>query len=186
MTRIDPSRALAVAAGLVIIALTATAFWLSYAHLAMVALGHGLGGAPVRAWAWPACLDLFIIAGETMWLRAALAHRVDLWAIALTVLGSGGSISLNVAGVGQHAEPLAYVVAAVPPTAALLAFGALMRQVHQALTGRARRSPRGLLPRLSLSGRRCPQTPLGGCLPPGCRSRACDCGTDRGTAGHLR
>ena len=69
----DPSRALAIAAGLVIIALTAAAFWLSYAHLAEVALGHGLEQAPARAWAWPATLDLFIVAGELLMLRAALA-----------------------------------------------------------------------------------------------------------------
>ncbi|MFM9796537.1 DUF2637 domain-containing protein [Streptomyces turgidiscabies] len=133
----DPSRALAITAGAVIIALTAAAFWLSYAHLAEVALAHGLQDAEVRAWAWPACLDLFIIAGEVMWLRAALAHHVDPWAITLTVVGSGGSIALNVAGVGADAQALDYVVAAVPPTAALLAFGALMRQVHQALAGPA-------------------------------------------------
>ncbi|MET8275425.1 DUF2637 domain-containing protein [Streptomyces sp. NPDC005096] len=130
-----PIRALALGAGLVIVALTGAAFWLSYAHLAEVALGHGLGSAPVRAWAWPMTLDLFIVAGELMMLRAALLRRVDLWAVGLTVAGSGGSIALNVAGVGSHADPLNYVVAAVPPTAALLAFGALMRQVHQALAG---------------------------------------------------
>ncbi|MFI1376878.1 DUF2637 domain-containing protein [Streptomyces longwoodensis] len=133
----NPTRALAVAAGLVIVALTAAAFWLSYAHLAEVALGHGMRGKDVRAWAWPACLDLFIMAGELMWLRAAMLSRVDWWAICLTAAGSGGSIALNVAGVGSHADPLNYVVAAVPPTAALLAFGALMRQIHQALTGEA-------------------------------------------------
>lgn len=133
----NPTRALAIAAGLVIIALTAAAFWLSYAHLAEVALAHGMQGKEVRAWAWPACLDLFIMAGELMWLRAAMLHRVDWWAICLTAAGSGGSIALNVAGVGGSAQLLDYVVAAVPPTAALLAFGALMRQVHQALTGHA-------------------------------------------------
>lgn len=131
----NPTRALAIAAGLVIIALTAAAFWLSYAHLAEVALAHGMKGKAVRAWAWPATLDLFIVAGELLMLRAALNHRVDWWAIGLTVAGSGGSIALNVAGVGGSAELLDYVVAAVPPTAALLAFGALMRQVHQALAG---------------------------------------------------
>ncbi|MGW6924454.1 DUF2637 domain-containing protein [Streptomyces sp. NPDC054950] len=129
----NPSRALAIAAGLVIIALTAAAFWLSYAHLAEVALAHGMRGKEVRAWAWPATLDLFIVAGELLMLRAALAGKVDWWAIGLTVVGSGSSIALNVAGVGAQADPLNYVVAAVPPTAALLAFGALMRQVHQAL-----------------------------------------------------
>lgn len=136
----DTLNALAIAAGAVIVTLTVAAFWLSYAHLAEVALGHGLGDAEIRAWAWPACLDLFIVAGEIMWLRAALAHRVDPWAIALTVIGSGGSIVLNVAGVSS-VDPLDYVVAAVPPTAALLAFGALMRQVHQALAARLESAP---------------------------------------------
>ncbi|MER7738871.1 DUF2637 domain-containing protein [Streptomyces sp. NPDC096538] len=131
-----PTRALAIAAGLVIVALTAAAFWLSYAHLAEVALAHGMQDKEIRAWAWPATLDLFIVAGELLMLRAALAGRVDVWAIGLTVVGSGSSIALNVAGVGPHAEPLDYVVAAVPPTAALLAFGALMRQIHQALAER--------------------------------------------------
>ncbi|MGW4434709.1 DUF2637 domain-containing protein [Streptomyces sp. NPDC004596] len=133
----NPTRALALAAGLVIVGLTAAAFWLSYAHLAEVARRHGLNGAPVRAWAWPATLDLFIVAGELLMLRAALARKVDVWAIGLVVVGSGGSIALNVAGVGVDADPLNYVVAAVPPTAALLAFGALMKQIHQALIGHA-------------------------------------------------
>ncbi|MGW4997492.1 DUF2637 domain-containing protein [Streptomyces hydrogenans] len=138
MKTLTPSRALAVAAGLVIIALTAAAFWLSYAHLAEVALGHGLGQAPARAWAWPATLDLFIVAGELLMLRAALRREVDGWAIALTAVGSLGSIVLNVAGVTGTRDPgtvpvLDYVVAAVPPAAALLAFGALMRQIHQAI-----------------------------------------------------
>lgn len=133
----NPSRALAIAAGLVIVALTAAAFWLSYAHLAEVALAHGMRDKEVRAWAWPATLDLFIVAGELLMLRAAIAGRVDWWAIALTVVGSVSSIALNVAGVGTAAQPLDHVVAAVPPTAALLAFGALMRQIHQALAEHA-------------------------------------------------
>jgi hypothetical protein len=124
------------AAGLVIVALTAAAFWLSYAHLAEVALANGMESKVIRAWAWPATLDLFIVAGELLMLRAALAGRVDGWAIGLTVVGSVSSIALNVAGVGTAAGTLDYVVAAVPPTAALLAFGALMRQIHQALAER--------------------------------------------------
>ncbi|MFJ4339399.1 DUF2637 domain-containing protein [Streptomyces sp. NPDC088915] len=137
----SPSKALAIGAGVVIVALTGAAFWLSYAHLAEVALGHGLRQVPARAWAWPATLDLFIVAGELLMLRAALAKRVDPWAIGLTTVGSLGSIVLNVAGVTGTRDPgmvpvLDYVVAAVPPTAALLAFGALMRQIHQALAER--------------------------------------------------
>ncbi|MFC8894453.1 DUF2637 domain-containing protein, partial [Streptomyces cinereoruber] len=113
--------------------LTAGAFWLSYAHLAEVAGQHGLATSPIRQWAWPATLDLFIVGGELLMLRAGLQGRRDGWAIAATAAGSVGSIALNVAGVGggRASVPLLdYVTAAVPPTAALLAFGLLMRQVH--------------------------------------------------------
>jgi uncharacterized protein DUF2637 len=124
------------AASAVIVALTAGAFWLSYAHLADVAGQHGLHGFPARRWAWPATLDAFIVAGELLMLRAGLRRSTDRWAIAVTATGSIGSIALNVAGVSgtrsAGAPPLLdYVVAAVPPTAALLAFGVLMRQIHQ-------------------------------------------------------
>ncbi|GAB2328474.1 DUF2637 domain-containing protein [Streptomyces griseoincarnatus] len=124
------------AAGIVIVALTAGAFWLSYAHLADVAGQHGLGGSPMRRWAWPATLDAFIVAGELLMLRAALRRTTDLWAIAVTATGSVGSIALNVAGVSgtdseRHVPLLDYVVAAVPPAAAMVAFGVLMRQIHQ-------------------------------------------------------
>ncbi|WEH17116.1 DUF2637 domain-containing protein [Streptomyces sp. VNUA24] len=125
-----------VAAGVVIVALTAGGFWLSYAHLAEVAGQHGLKSSPIRQWAWPATLDAFIVAGELLMLRAGLRRVTDWWAITLTATGSAGSIALNVAGVNgtgnASAVPLLdYVVAAVPPTAALLAFGVLMRQIHQ-------------------------------------------------------
>jgi hypothetical protein len=117
-------------AGTAITALTGAAFWLSYAHLASVAQVHGLGASPARMWAWPMTIDLFILAGEVLMFRGALRGRTDWWAVALTVTGSVGSIGLNVAGVGGGQPVLNYVVAAVPPAAALLAFGALMRQVH--------------------------------------------------------
>ncbi|WP_328339836.1 DUF2637 domain-containing protein [Streptomyces violaceus] len=125
-----------VAAGVVIVALTAGGFWLSYAHLAEVAGQHGLKNSPIRQWAWPATLDAFIVAGELLILRAGLRRVTDSWAIALTATGSVGSIALNVAGVNGTGNAgtvplLDYVVAAVPPTAALLAFGVLMRQIHQ-------------------------------------------------------
>ncbi|MEE4546443.1 DUF2637 domain-containing protein [Streptomyces sp. V4-01] len=123
--------ALAAGAAAVTIALTAAAFWLSYEHLHDIAGGNGLSGT--RAWAWPATVDLFIVTGELLTLRASLRARIDWWAIALAALGSIGSIALNISGVGAGASVLAYVVAAVPPTAALVAFGALMRQVHEVL-----------------------------------------------------
>ncbi|MFG2836078.1 DUF2637 domain-containing protein, partial [Streptomyces zaomyceticus] len=124
-----------IAAGAVILALTIASFWLSYAHLAEVAGQHGLGSARARQWAWPGTVDAFIVTGELLMLRAGLRRVTDWWAIGLTVTGSVGSIALNVAGVrgsSTGAIPvLDYIVAAVPPTAALLAFGVLMRQIHQ-------------------------------------------------------
>ncbi|MFJ5608191.1 DUF2637 domain-containing protein [Streptomyces sp. NPDC093221] len=136
MTKHTAERYALVAAGAVIIVLTAGGFWLSYAHLAEVAGQHGLRNYPARQWTWPATLDAFIVAGELLMLRAGLRKVPDWWAIALTATGSVGSIALNVAGVSgtgstSAAPVLDYVVAAVPPTAALLAFGVLMRQIHQ-------------------------------------------------------
>jgi hypothetical protein len=121
---------LAVGAAVIITAITGIAFWLSYHHLHDVAASNGLGMDPARAWAWPAVLDLFYLAGELLILRASYLRTVDWWAIALTAVGALGSIGLNVAGVGPGAGKLEYTVAAVPPVAALLAFGALMRQLH--------------------------------------------------------
>jgi len=121
---------LAVGAATLITGITGIAFWLSYHHLHDVAAHNGLGIDPARAWAWPAVLDLFYLAGELLILRASYLRTVDWWAIALTALGALGSIGLNVAGVGVDKPALQYVVAAVPPVAALFAFGALMRQLH--------------------------------------------------------
>lgn len=122
---------LALGAAVVTVALTGAAFWLSYEHLHDVADGNGLDG--IRAWAWPGTVDLFIVAGELLILRAALRDRFDWFAYLLAGVGSLGSIALNVAGVGTGAELMEYIVAAVPPVAALLAFAAVMRQVHERL-----------------------------------------------------
>lgn len=132
MSRLNARDGLAVGAAVVTVLLTGAAFWLSYEHLHDIAGGNGLDGA--RAWAWPATVDLFIIAGELLMLRASLARQgMDWWAVGLAAFGSLGSIALNVAGVGYGADPMEYVVAAVPPSAALVAFGALMRQLHERL-----------------------------------------------------
>ncbi|MEU6222259.1 DUF2637 domain-containing protein [Streptomyces sp. NPDC047042] len=125
--------ALAVTAAILIFLLTGVSLWLSYEHLHDVGARHGFASDPIRAWAWPATLDLFYAAGEVLILRAALARRLDWWAICLVVFGAGGSIALNIAGVGEGAQALDYVVAAVPPVASLLAFGALMNQLYRLL-----------------------------------------------------
>lgn len=141
-------RAVAVAAALATIALTGVAFWLSYEHLAEVAKGNGLPG--VRGWAWPATVDLFIVIGELLVLRASLQGETDWFAFFITGTGSAGSIALNVAGVGSDASRLEYTVAAVPPVAALLAFAALMRQIHGALKRREEMPPMPPLPPSSM------------------------------------
>ncbi|MEH0428823.1 DUF2637 domain-containing protein [Streptomyces stelliscabiei] len=129
--------ALAITAAALIFLLTGVSLWLSYEHLHDVGARHGFADDPIRAWAWPATLDLFYAAGEVLILRAALARRIDWWAISLVVFGAGGSIALNIAGVGENAHVLDYVVAAVPPVASLLAFGALMNQLYRLLAQRA-------------------------------------------------
>lgn len=128
----DTLRRLAIAAVIATVILTGIAFWLSYEHLHDVAQRYGLSGS--RAWAWPATVDTFIVIGEILILRAALRYLTDRTAIFLAATGSLGSIALNVAGVGGNAAAMTYVVAAVPPVAALLAFGALMRQMQGALS----------------------------------------------------
>lgn len=151
MTKQDAERYALVAASIFIVALTAGAFWLSYAHLADIAGQHGLGTSPIRRWAWPATLDAFIVAGELLMLRAGLRRGTDKWAIAVTAIGSGGSIALNVAGVTGTGKAgavpfLDYVVAAVPPAAAMVAFGVLMRQIHQLVERPVDQSEPGFTP----------------------------------------
>lgn len=134
-TRPDAQLGLTVSAAVLTTALTAVSFWLSFEALHDLAVAHRLKGE--RAWAWPATVDLFIVIGELLILRASLLRRVDPWAIMLTAAGSIGSIVLNIASVsGEKTVFLDYVVAAVPPVAALLAFGVLMRQVHEYLASR--------------------------------------------------
>jgi hypothetical protein len=125
---------LTIGAALVTIALTAVAFWLSYESLHDLATDHHLTGA--RAWAWPATLDAFVISGELLVLRASLMRRLDWLAMILVAAGSAGSIVLNVVSVGAQVDTTTQVIAAIPPTAALLAFTALMRQLYRALVGR--------------------------------------------------
>src|SRR5690242_1039986 len=83
-----PVIALAITAAALIFLLTGVSLWLSYEHLHDVGQRHGFADDPIRAWAWPATLDLFYASGEVLILRAALARRVDWWAISLVVFGA--------------------------------------------------------------------------------------------------
>lgn len=128
-------RMLETLAGIATVLLTVASFGLSYTHLAHVAQSYGMGS--VAGWVWPATIDSFIIVGELLVLRASLRGGRDWFAYTLTVIGSLGSVALNVAGVGAHMLVMNYVVAAVPPVAALLAFAALMRGVRARLSTEA-------------------------------------------------
>lgn len=121
-----------VVAGMVVAVAAATGvgFWLSYDGLHAFAVHAGLSGP--EAWAWPASVDLFIAAGEAGVTISALRRHKDRAAWAYLALGFAASVTANV----LHVDPAQlhwthYAAAAVPPVAAMLALGALMRQVYQ-------------------------------------------------------
>lgn len=121
-------------------AATVIGFWLSYAGLHGFAVRNGLRGA--EAWAWPASVDLFILAGELGITISAIRHRKDLAAWGYLVLGFGASVAFNI----LHVAPWVltwgrYAVAAVPPVAAMLALAALMRQVYRLAVDADRAEP---------------------------------------------
>jgi hypothetical protein len=112
------------------VAATVTGFWLSYDGLHQFALRAGLRGS--EAWAWPASVDLFILAGELGITIAAVSRKKDPMAWVYLLAGFLPSVAFNV----LHVDPVAlpwgrYAVAAVPPVAAMLALAALMRQVYR-------------------------------------------------------
>ena len=124
------------------VAATAVGFWLSYAGLHAFAFRSGLRGP--EAWAWPASVDLFILAGELGVTISAISRKRDKIAWAYL----GGGFVLSVAFNALHVYPALirwspYAVAATPPVAAMLALAALMRQVFRraAVSGNAVPAP---------------------------------------------
>jgi Protein of unknown function (DUF2637) len=129
-----PARKSLIAASVVaVLAASAVGFWLSYAGLHAFAWRAGLRGP--EAWAWPASVDLFILAGELGVTISAVKGRHDKIAWAYLTAAALLSVTFNVLHV--QADPVwwgRYAVAAVPPAAAILALAALMRQVFRGLT----------------------------------------------------
>jgi hypothetical protein len=112
-------------------AATAVGFWLSYGGLHDFAVTAG-GLTGPEAWAWPASVDLFIVAGEAGVTISALRHRRDLMAWGYLLVGFAASVTGNVLHVHPGYLPWAkYAVAAVPPVAAMLALAALLRHVYR-------------------------------------------------------
>lgn len=132
--RVTPERTVnAVVAAMVaaVAAATAVGFWLSYGGLHDFAVTAG-GLTGPEAWAWPASVDLFIVAGEAGVTISALRHDADWMAWCYLALGFAASVTGNVLHV--HPGELSwakYAVAAVPPVAAMLALAALLRHVYR-------------------------------------------------------
>jgi uncharacterized PurR-regulated membrane protein YhhQ (DUF165 family) len=137
-----PNRTLAartvtgVLTGMVIATAAATivGFWLSYDGLHDFALHAGLRGP--EAWAWPASVDLFIVAGEAGVTISALRRRSDWMAWGYLALGFAASVTANVLHVATIPAWGKYAVAAVPPVAAMLALAALLRHVYAIVEAR--------------------------------------------------
>jgi len=108
---------------------TGVGFWLSYAGLHSFAVLAGLSGP--EAWAWPASVDLFILAGELGITISTLRDgRPDWRAWGYFFAGCGPSVTFNVLHVTSRFPAWGkYAVAATPPVAAVLALAALMQQV---------------------------------------------------------
>jgi Protein of unknown function (DUF2637) len=119
-------------------AATAVGFWLSYHGLHAFAVRAGMAGA--EAWAWPASVDLFIVAGEAGVTISALRRERDSGAWVYLVLGFALSVTGNILHVHPGQLPWApYAVAAVPPMAAMAALAALLRIVYRLAIDRAAR-----------------------------------------------
>ena len=104
-----------------VIAATIVGFWLSYAGLHAFAFRAGLRGP--EAWAWPASVDLFILAGELGVTISAVRGKTDRIAWAYLIGGAALSVLFNIVHVWLH--PVwwgRYAVAAIPPIAAMLAW----------------------------------------------------------------
>jgi hypothetical protein len=120
--------------------LTGLAFALSYAHLHTIAGDNGLPSM-WRSWMWPATVDLFIVIGDVLTVAALLAGKSPARGLIVTSFGSLASIGINVAGVGAHRPAMEYVIAAVPPVAAQVAFAVIMWQLHDILLPAAHPGP---------------------------------------------
>lgn len=118
------------ALALATIAATIVGFWLSYRGLHQFAVLGGDRGS--EAWAWPAAVDLFTLAGELGVTISALTRKNDPLSWALLVAGFVPSVGFNVLRIDPFTVTWAhYAVAAVPPVSAMLALAALLRQVYR-------------------------------------------------------
>jgi len=117
-----------------VIGLAVAGFVMSYDALHSLALTQGVPAS--LAWMWPLVVDGFIVIASLSVVRAVAdsRHAAYPWSLVLTF--SAISVTFNIV----HAAPTAVArfVAAIPPTALVLSFELLMRQLrHQLKTNPA-------------------------------------------------
>jgi hypothetical protein len=128
-----------------VIALAVAGFAMSYQALHSLAVEQGV---PVTlAWMWPLVVDGFIVVASLSVVRAVADNRRARYPWSLVLTFSTISITFNVV----HAAPtvVARFVAAIPPTALVLSFELLMRQLRHQLNSNPAQSERGIKPQLT-------------------------------------
>jgi hypothetical protein len=110
-----------------VIALAVAGFAMSYDALHSLAVEQGVPAT--LAWMWPLVVDGFIIVASLSVVRAVADRRHAAYPWLLVLAFSSISVTFNVV----HAAPtvVARFVAAIPPTALVLSFELLMRQLRQ-------------------------------------------------------
>ena len=112
-----------------VIGLAIAGFAMSYEALHSLAVEQGVPAA--LAWMWPLVVDGFIVIASLSVVRAVADNRHAGYPWLLVLTFSSISVAFNVV----HAAPtlVARLVAAIPPTALVLSFELLMRQLRQQL-----------------------------------------------------
>ena len=130
-----------------VLGLAVAGFAMSYDALHSLALTQGVPAT--LAWMWPLVVDGFIVIASLSVVRAVADSRRAGYPWLLVLTFSTISVTFNVV----HAAPtvVARFVAAIPPTALVLSFELLMRQLRQQLGTNAAESRGGTDPRLAAS-----------------------------------
>lgn len=112
-----------------VVGLALGGFAMSYDALHSLAAAQGV--PPTLAWLWPLVVDGFIVVASLSVVRAVGEGRSARYPWLLVLVFSGISIAFNV--VHATPTPVARLVAAVPPTALVLSFELLMRQLRMSV-----------------------------------------------------
>jgi len=120
---------------------------MSYDALHSLALTQGVPA--LLAWMWPLVVDGFIVVASLSVVRAVADGRLARYPWLLVLTFSTISITFNVV----HAAPtvVARFVASIPPTALVLSFELLMRQLRQQLRSDPVSQLRGSEPHVATS-----------------------------------